>query len=579
MTEADPPPPAGPADVHDPGVAALVADLRLQLDAARREAAAARESARHAHRDSARLVRLLTALARPASDTAALLTSALETISEAFAADVVCFVRPATPVAAGDAEHVVVSACGFPRGTAPALPVLPRELADAAPGAPGGGCGGWSSASHPLHVAGVAVRSGARLVLDPADAAAGSLLVLRGLQTAFTATELKMLQSLTERLCAALQACERRAAAEVLAAAGPRLTRHRAGDDLLAEAAGMLVALTGAEWAGVVEVRDGLAHLCAQSSPAGTDLTDSWPRRAEDLLGWQDLRAGRPHLCHDLAAVAGHPDRPPRSRVRTVLCVPVVAEGATQVLLYALHGTPSAFSRVTAEAVEQFSSGLSGALVSSRLHEALRLSEQSARHRASHDPLTGLANRALFREELERRLHPRRPAPPDQGPAQHPAPLDGAPVGGVGVLFCDLDGFKDVNDALGHDAGDQLLRQVADRLTAVVRAEDLVARLGGDEFVVLVDGVAEARSLEAVAERVLAALAAPFPLDGLRGGVEPVLVGASLGAAAGTAGERPEQRAGELLRAADAAMYQAKRAGGRRLVAIDVDVDSALLRT
>ena len=557
--------------------ARAVADLQRQLAEARRDASAALESARHAHRDSARLVRVLTALSRPAASASALLASALETVSEAFGADVVCAVRAATPLATGEVDHVVVAACGFSQGGPAVLPALPEELSVTARGAAAGGgaagavtCCGWSDDEHPLEVAGVQIRSGARLVLDPADASAGVLLVLRARSGTFSAAELRMLQSLTERLHAAVQASERRSAAEVLATAGARLTRHQDGPRLLAEAAELLAQLTGAEWAGVAEVRGGQAHLGAQTGPLGVDLGHQWPRRTQDLLGWERVRDGRSHLCQDLAAVVDHPDRPPRSGVRTVLCVPVVAGGATQLLLHALHRTPSAFSRVTVEAVEQLSGGLSGALVSSRLHEALRASEQSARHRATHDALTGLANRALFLDELERRLAPRptddvapRPRP---GAAQdHEDPEDPAAAGGVAVLFCDLDGFKAVNDRLGHDAGDQLLCQVSQRLRASVRPGDLVARLGGDEFVVLLDAEPGVPGVRSVAERLLAVLEAPFTLTRHDGGSEEVSISGSLGGATAVRGEHPHQRSGDLLRRADAAMYEAKRAGGHRV--------------
>ncbi|WP_255514601.1 diguanylate cyclase domain-containing protein [Quadrisphaera sp. INWT6] len=552
-----------------PDPEAVVADLREQLAAARRETGAARESARRAHRDSARLVRLLTALSRPAVDATALVTSALEAVSEAFGADVVCLVRAAVPVAAADVDHVVVAACGFPQGGALALPTLPAELAVAGPAATShpATCGGWSGEGLELEVSGVVIRSGARLVLDPADASAGMLLVLRAKTDTFSPTELKMLQSLTERLHAAVQALERRSAAEVLATAGAHLTQHQDSAHLCREAAALLVALTEAEWAGVAEVRDGRAHLVAQTGPLGVDLAPHWPRKTEDLLGWERLREGRSHLCQDLASVVDHPDRPPHSGVRTVMNVPVVAEGATQLVLTALHRTPSAFSRVTVEAVEQLSSALSGALVSSRLHKALRASEQSARHRATHDTLTGLANRALFLEELERRLAPRSTEDGDPGTVpDHPRdavdPTPSTPADGIAVLFCDLDGFKAVNDQLGHDAGDQLLCQVSQRLSAAVRSDDLLARLGGDEFVVLLDDVPDAVAVRPVAERLLAVLSEPFSLSRHDGGVEVVRVGGSLGGASTVRGAHPHQRASDLLRRADTAMYAAKRAGG-----------------
>jgi diguanylate cyclase (GGDEF)-like protein len=153
------------------------------------------------------------------------------------------------------------------------------------------------------------------------------------------------------------------------------------------------------------------------------------------------------------------------------------------------------------------------------------------------DPLTGLANRTRFMHGLVRLLERR--------------------SGHVSVLFLDLDDFKDVNDTLGHAAGDQLLTTVSGRLLACTRAGDEVGRLGGDEFAVVVDG--DAAAAAAVGERVLAALAEPVHLDG-----RAVRVHVSVGIAdTVTAGDR---RPGTLLRNADLAMYEAKALGKNRMV-------------
>ena len=154
-------------------------------------------------------------------------------------------------------------------------------------------------------------------------------------------------------------------------------------------------------------------------------------------------------------------------------------------------------------------------------------------HQAFHDSLTGLANRDLFRDRLDHRLSAR---------------ADDRDL--VAVLFCDLDGFKGVNDTAGHAAGDALLREVADRLSSVVRPGDTVARLGGDEFAVLLDRVEDAEEAEQVARRVSEALAAPVVLAGKR-----MAVGGSVGLAVTDTGLETGE---ELLRGADLAMYSAK---------------------
>ena len=167
--------------------------------------------------------------------------------------------------------------------------------------------------------------------------------------------------------------------------------------------------------------------------------------------------------------------------------------------------------------------------------ERARLQEQLS-HQAFHDELTGLANRSLYRDRLEHALAAR--------------VRDGRPVA---ALYLDLDGFKAVNDALGHGAGDAVLREVAARLGAAVRPGDTVARLGGDEFAVLLERVGDAGEAEEVAARLLACLAPPLVLEG-----RVVPLRASLGLAVTETGTETGE---ELLRDADLAMYRAKVRG------------------
>lgn len=162
--------------------------------------------------------------------------------------------------------------------------------------------------------------------------------------------------------------------------------------------------------------------------------------------------------------------------------------------------------------------------------------EQQVLHLARFDSLTGLANRSLFMLRLEHKL-----AQPAAG------------RGAFALLFIDLDRFKAVNDTLGHDAGDDLLKAAAQRLAGLVRDADLVARLGGDEFVALIDGCSDPATLSRVASRMIGVLGEPLRLLGRQ-----VQVGASIGIAVHPADGGD---ASTLLRHADAAMYQAKSAG------------------
>jgi diguanylate cyclase (GGDEF)-like protein/PAS domain S-box-containing protein len=162
--------------------------------------------------------------------------------------------------------------------------------------------------------------------------------------------------------------------------------------------------------------------------------------------------------------------------------------------------------------------------------------EERTRHLALHDSLTGLPNRTLFHDRLHRAL-----AEAERYDRR------------AGLLLLDLDQFKDINDMLGHTAGDQLLVEVARRLGACVRASDTVARLGGDEFALILTEMRRPEDAAAVARKAMQALARPFRLDG-----REMHATTSLGIAVGPAdGEDPSQ----LLRAADMALYRAKAEG------------------
>src|SRR6266571_836273 len=168
--------------------------------------------------------------------------------------------------------------------------------------------------------------------------------------------------------------------------------------------------------------------------------------------------------------------------------------------------------------------------------ERIELEEQLT-HQAFHDNLTGLPNRALYRDRLDQAL----------ARAKRSNEL-------VAVLLVDLDGFKQVNDSLGHDAGDQLLREVAQRFENIVRESDTVARFGGDEFALLLEYVTEG-DVVALARRLLDGVARPVLIAG-----RDVSLGASIGIVLNSGSGHSE----ELVRDADVAMYAAKDAGRNR---------------
>jgi diguanylate cyclase (GGDEF)-like protein len=183
--------------------------------------------------------------------------------------------------------------------------------------------------------------------------------------------------------------------------------------------------------------------------------------------------------------------------------------------------------------------------------DAIAGSQRNLTRQANHDPLTGLANRAAFRSRLETAFV----RPERRGGTQ-------------AVLFVDLDDFKDVNDTLGHAAGDELLVAVAARLQGAVRPGDLVARLGGDEFALFLDGLSDPSVALGVAERAVDALATPVEVAGTW-----VQVGASVGLAMRHAGSEPES----IMREADVAMYTAKGRGKNRVERYDATLNDAVV--
>ena len=190
-------------------------------------------------------------------------------------------------------------------------------------------------------------------------------------------------------------------------------------------------------------------------------------------------------------------------------------------------------------------------LISTIAHDITEL--KRAQHRleyeASHDALTGLPNRTMLLEMGEQAL----------GRAARHGTI-------TGVLFLDLDGFKEINDALGHDAGDRVLVELGRSLRVGVRTGDLVARLGGDEFCVLCEAVESEQELRDLGQRICDVVATPMRVHG-----RDVRVGTSVGIALDRAGS---ETIGGLVRNADVALYRAKRAGGSRVALFDPTLEN-----
>ncbi|MEB3283493.1 MAG: EAL domain-containing protein [Lyngbya sp.] len=184
----------------------------------------------------------------------------------------------------------------------------------------------------------------------------------------------------------------------------------------------------------------------------------------------------------------------------------------------------------------------------------LKKTEEKLRYSAAHDALTNLWNRAFFIERLKKSI----------------ARLQKQPNSKFAVLFLDLDGFKFINDSLGHAMGDLLLIEISKRLKTCIRTRDILSRLGGDEFTILLENISDINEAKEIASRVLKLLNKPFTLRG-----HQVFIGTSIGIVQGT----PEYRfPPEILRDADTAMYRAKKQGKGCAVLFDAAMRTDALR-
>jgi diguanylate cyclase (GGDEF)-like protein len=186
-----------------------------------------------------------------------------------------------------------------------------------------------------------------------------------------------------------------------------------------------------------------------------------------------------------------------------------------------------------------------------RTTEEIRAGESQLRHLALHDPVCGLPNRIYFGERLEKAINDVRQG----GDA-------------AAVFYIDLDHFKDVNDTLGHHIGDELILNVTQRLSRIMRGDDLVARLGGDEFAIITNCASDSYSLQAIAGRIITAVCAPYLISG-----HNIVIGASIGIAAI---DRRARDSADILRYADMALYRAKNEGRNRACIYDAAMDADL---
>jgi len=280
--------------------------------------------------------------------------------------------------------------------------------------------------------------------------------------------------------------------------------------------------------------------LCTVGIEPGSSLGDRV--RIGDGAGGRAISENRLVVIHDYATSALALPNFAQMRLQAAMGAPVHQNGVVAGSLVVASREPGRrYSLVEQEILLSFADHVSLALTDANTTESLRRALGDARYDALHDELTGLPNRALLRERLD---HAWATARRSRSP--------------IALLFLDFDDFKDINDSLGHDAGDRLLVTLSARLARVLRPGDTVARLGGDEFAVLLEDLSHPSSAEAVAAHLLDVLGEPVALSG-----RDVTIRGSIGIAVSDFSQ-PDARS--LLYSADLAMYEAKRRGGGRFV-------------
>jgi diguanylate cyclase (GGDEF)-like protein/PAS domain S-box-containing protein len=339
------------------------------------------------------------------------------------------------------------------------------------------------------------------------------------------------------------QELERRSSAQAaVAQLGEQALRGGAIADLLEASTRALTTVLGADMAVVWRISHDLRtrELCASSVTSNAAVL---PARQSLLTpgspAAQAAQTGAPVLVESLD------DDPQLIRalpaeqlgIKSSVTVPIAGQPQVWGLLGAYSQTPRAFSEHDVNFVVALANTVAEAIERRQAQDAME-------HRALHDLLTGLPNRGLFADRLDQALERMR---------RHSGLL-------AALLFIDLDHFKQVNDTLGHQAGDELLTAVATRLREAVRPSDTVARFGGDEFGLLLEEIDSERTAIATAERIAASFSRPFVLA-----AGPQFVSASIGIALADG----HDQATALLRDADAAMYRAKQRGRARYDVFD----------
>ncbi len=330
---------------------------------------------------------------------------------------------------------------------------------------------------------------------------------------------------------------------DVLTAFSRTLLRDFHVADILGDLVGRMSEILPIDGAGVMmEDEAGVLRFTAAS-----DATVRYIESLQIELGEGPCMAayltGEQVLLDDLSTGDLFPAFSPRalaSGLHAVYSFPMWHDGEALGALNLYRRSPGTLTPTEIAAGQTLSDVATVYVVHGRQREHARLEAEQVYQRATTDPVTGLANRRLFLDHLDSALA-----------------RSTRSGGTVAVVYLDLDNFKEVNDRLGHAAGDDVLIEVASRLRAAVRPGDTAARFGGDEFAVVCDELGAPGEANSVAERILAAMQVPIPVAD-----KPVVVTSSIGVATGSGGN---EDATTLLANADAALYVAKANGRNRI--------------
>jgi diguanylate cyclase (GGDEF)-like protein len=385
----------------------------------------------------------------------------------------------------------------------------------------------------------------------------GALIVARTGDVGFSVEERNLLRGMSRALALNMQAARVLSAMQERQNLMERLTRIQRSINSRAPLPEVLRAIVEGAAELIGDTIAGLRHIdptdpeyavlvCALSLEPGLPLTERI--KVGEGAGGRAISENRLVVMHEYSHRDDALPNWATFKLEAAMAAPVHENGVVMGSLVVGSRTPNRrYSAAEQAILMSFADHVSLALTDATTTQSLHRALEAARHDAMHDELTGLPNRALLRDRLDQ--------------AWVRGSRSNSPIA---LLFLDFDDFKDINDSLGHDAGDKLLVALANRLADSLRPGDTIARLGGDEFAVLIENLSASSTAEDVARRMLEVLTEPATVNG-----REVTMRGSVGIALS---DFTEQNSQSLLYSADLAMYEAKRRGGARYVVYQPDM-------